>query len=265
MTKSILDRFQPDAVAIFVGSHADDEHTVGALLAFAADRCREVIVVSLTRGESGWNLHREDLTRTLAEVRRQEFESAVRTLGCVPLMFDYINGTSKAHPQGLAVQEYEDAALARWRAVRGRTDHSPEGIIQRWTRETGDPAARLVRLFREKEPSLVIADEPAKGYSNHPEHQATGRLTLQALAEYNRTARRKASLYWSHCPADTVPTAERITTESLSQLGGQEYRRIADQSQDFYESQYGSRGSERAAKYLYLWHDQQLIEPAGEP
>lgn len=138
-------------------------------------------------------------------------------------------------------------------------------IVAHWTRQSGDPVPRLVKLFGEKQPAAVIAFEPTNGYTNHPEHQATGRLTRQALAEYNRTAQRKASLYWAHSPGDTVPTAERITTALLRKLGGKDYRRIADQSQDFYESQYGSRGSERAAKYLYQWHDQQLIEPVGEP
>ena len=44
-----------------------------------------------------------------------------------------------------------------------------------------------------------------------------------------------------------------------------DYRKVADASQDFYESQYGTRGSDRAARYLYAHHDQQLIECAGTP
>ncbi|MBN2583730.1 MAG: PIG-L family deacetylase [Planctomycetes bacterium] len=263
--ESILDRFQEDTVVVYVGAHPDDEHTVGPLLAYAADCCREVTVVCLTRGESGWNLHKEDLTRTLGDVRQAEFEAAVRTLGCTPMMLDYVNGTSKAHPDGLAVQDYEDTAITRWRATRGDGSNSVESIRARWTRETGDPVDRLAQIFQEKQPTVVIAFEPGKGYTNHPEHVAMALVTRDALAKHNQSAKVKATLYWSHNPTDDVPGAERIMTDALSKAGGKDYRKIADTSQDFYESQYGSRGSERAAKNLYHHHDQQLIECVGTP
>jgi LmbE family N-acetylglucosaminyl deacetylase len=264
--ESILEHFQKDAVVVYVGAHPDDEHTVGPLLAFAADRCRELTVVCLTQGQSGWNLHKEDLTRTLAQVRRAEFEAAVRTLGGEPMMLDYVNGTSMAHPEGLAVHEDEQAALRRWRTIeRGTYDNTVEGIRQRWTRQTGDPVARLADIFRRKQPTVVLVFEPGRGYTNHPEHIAVSQVTREALGQYNREAKVKAMLYYTHNPEDDVPGAERIRTERLSEIGGRDYRQVADRSQDFYESQYGARGSEQAAKYSYAHHDEQLIQCAGTP
>ncbi|HOI54316.1 MAG TPA: PIG-L family deacetylase [Phycisphaerae bacterium] len=264
--ESILDCFRKDAVVLYVGAHPDDEHTVGPLLAFAADRCRELTVVCLTEGQSGWNLHKEDLSRTLAQVRRAEFEAAVRTLGGEPMMLDYVNGTSRAHPEGLAVHDDEETAFRRWKAIeRSTRDNTLEGIRERWVRQTGDPVARLAGIFRQKQPTVVLVFEPGRGYTNHPEHVAVAQVTREALGQYNRAAKAKATLYYTHNPDDDVPGAERIRTERLSEIGGRDYRKVADRSQEFYESQYGTHGSEQAAKYYYAHHDEQLIQCAGTP
>ncbi|MFW6145801.1 MAG: PIG-L deacetylase family protein [Planctomycetota bacterium] len=263
--ESILDRLQSDAVVMYVGAHPDDEHTVGPLLAYAADHTRGLTVVCLTRGESGWNLHREDRTRTLAEVRTAEFDAAVRTLGGEPIMLDYVNGTSTAHPEGLAVFDDEETAVARWRAARAEGGHSVETIRQRWTRQTGDPVDRLEGIFPDRQPTVVLVFDPGRGYTNHPEHVAVAQVTREALSRYNRIAGSKAMLYYTYNPSDDVPDAERIETEALRAAAGRDYRDIADRSQDFYESQYGSRGSRRAAEKLYAHHDQQLIGCAGTP
>ncbi len=40
-------------------------------------------------------------------------------LGGNAITFDYVNGTSKAHPQGLAVLDLEPTAHRRWKAPGG--------------------------------------------------------------------------------------------------------------------------------------------------
>ena len=44
---------QREDVVVFVGAHPDDETLAGPLLAYCADHCRELVVASLTKGESG--------------------------------------------------------------------------------------------------------------------------------------------------------------------------------------------------------------------
>lgn len=264
---SILDRFQEDAVVMFVGAHPDDETTVSPLLAYAVDCCRQVFVVSLTRGESGWNLHKEDLTRTLAQVREAELRAATKVLGCTPVLFDYINSRTRAHPDGLAVLDCEKEAAVRWHS-EGARDTSIQAICERWVRQGGDPVARLVQLFQDKQPVAVLAFEPDKGFTNHEEHKAMAQVVLKALGEYNQSAQSaasKAALYYVHNPSDTAPGAERIMTESLNTAGGKDYSRIANESQACYESQFGTRSSELQARYHDEWHGQQLIQFAGMP
>lgn len=139
---SFVEQLRNTDVVVFVGAHPDDETLLGPLLAYCADRCRQLVVVSLTKGESGWNLGREDLTQTLAQVREKEFDAAVRALGGTAVTFDYVNGTSSAHPEGVAVLEMEEPAHRRWRAPGGRSV-TPDAAYRRWTEEGGDPAARL--------------------------------------------------------------------------------------------------------------------------
>ena len=167
-TCSILDRLHEDSVVVFVGAHPDDETLVGPFLAFCADRCREVVVVSLTPGEAGWNLHKEDLTQTLAEVRRKEYADAAKVLGCTPVVFDYVNGASRAHPQGWAVLELKPAAVQRWR-TQGDKEQTADSAYARWTAERGAPAERLRQLFQDKRATVVIALEPEKGFTLSPE------------------------------------------------------------------------------------------------
>ncbi len=259
--ESILDHLDSEAVVLFLGTHPDDEHTVGPLLARAADVCRKVVVLCLTGGESGWNLHREDLTRTLADVRRQEFHSAMAVLGCEPIMLDYVNGLTRAHPDGLAVLDYEETAVARWRSPGGR-DASVDEVLARWSSQSGDPVQRVLEIFRREKPTVVINFDPLVGYTNHIEHMAAAKVALAAVKQYNSAGDARAALFYAHSPDQQVKGAERIKTADLSRAGGKDYRQIADVSQMFYESQYGSRGSDRAAKYMFAWHDEQLIEKA---
>ena len=249
MSNSILDLIQPDAVVMFVGVHPDDETLVAPLLAYAADRCREVIMFSLTQGESGWNLHKEDLTRTMAQVRHAEFRAAAEILACTPIMFDYVNGTSKAHPDGLAVLDLEDQAKTR-RTAPGGHDASPEAARQRWTSQNGDPVARLAQLFGEKQPDLLITFDPEKGYTGHTEHIALVPIVLEAARQYNRNARKPAELYYFYNPDDNVEDAEIVVSRKLNEAGDKDYLKLSLESKACYQSQYGTRGSERSLKSL---------------
>ena len=134
----LIDCLQKETVLMFVGAHPDDETTVSPLLAYAADTCRESVAVSITRGEAGWNLNRDYGNRTLADVRTEEFTRAMAVLNCTPLLLDYINGASQAHPDGLAIADPKEQAVERWK-TKGDSEQTVEAAYQRWT---GEPLLR---------------------------------------------------------------------------------------------------------------------------
>ena len=244
-----IDGLKQDDVLIFAGAHPDDETVIGPLLAYCADRCREVVVISLTRGESGHNLSKEDLTQTLSQVREKEFKASVHKLGCTPVMLDYVNGATRAHPGGLAVLDLRETAHKRWRTVdRG----SPEAIRARWTEQTGNPTEALLALFRAKRPAVVITHDLQKGFTGHPEHIAMTQVTLDAVRVYNRSAEPKATLYCAHDPEGEVQGGERILTSDLSSAGGRDYLALASQCRALYESQFGPRGSDTSTSYVAM-------------
>lgn len=257
---SILDRFKKDAVVVFIGAHPDDETTIGPLLACAADRCREVVVVSLTRGDGGWNLSKEDLTQTLTQVRDKEFTAAAKILGCTAVTYGYVNGESLAHPQGLAVLELEDAAWQRWQ-TQGDKGKTAEWAYPRWTAQDGDPADKLLDLLRRTRPTVVIALEPGRGFTNHPEHVTATMATLKAVRAYNRDADAKAVLYYAHNPKDEVAGAERIATADLAARADRDCLQVANESWACYESQFGPRGSDRSRKAIGQGVSQCLLQP----
>jgi len=252
-----VERVGQDDVVVFVGAHPDDETLVGPLMAYCADRCRQLVVVSLTKGESGWNLAKEDLTQTLAQVRQKEFASAVATLGGTPVTFDYVNGISKAHPEGLAVLDVEETAVRRWRSAGGR-EPSADAAYERWIKEDGDPAVKLAELFEEKGATLVIALEPERGVTNHQEHVAATRAVIAAVKARNGQPGRKLSLYYVVRSSEAPESAEHIATSDLSAAGGKDYGRIAHESKAFYVSQFrfdksaAEAGKGRAEQCL-LW------------
>lgn len=246
---SITDCFQKNAVVVFVGAHPDDETTIGPLLAWAADRCRKVLMVSLTRGDGGWNLNREDLTRTLAEVREAEFAEAARVLGCRPVTYRYLNGASLAHPRGLAVPDSEETAWRRWQ-TQGDKGRTAESIYAEWTRDGGDPADRLLELFRREEATVILALEPRNGYTGHPEHVAATQATLKATKAYAQTTGAAVVMYYVWKPSEEVEGGERISSAALAAAGGKDYLRIANESWACHESQFGPRGSQKSVKYI---------------
>jgi LmbE family N-acetylglucosaminyl deacetylase len=247
----MLDHIGPESVLFFVGAHPDDETTVGALLAYAADRCRRVIVVSLTRGQSGVNLRPTDLTRTLADVRSAELDAATRVLGCEAVTFDYLDGITMAHPEGLAVAESEAAAVARWKAS-GVGRMKPEDHLARWTRASGDPSERLRKLFRERGATAVLTLEPGHGFTGHPEHIATAEAARRAILAYQQDTGRTVPLFHVHPPADAVEGSRLIPTEELNRRGGRDYAALAWASFACYESQYGT-GAACQDRHMHDW------------
>jgi LmbE family N-acetylglucosaminyl deacetylase len=253
---AFLDALKPDDVILFAGTHPDDETVIGPLLAYCANRCREVVVVSLTRGESGHNLTREDLTRTLSQVREKEFTTSVRAFGGIPVMLDYVNGTSRAHPGGLAVLELQPEAHKRWRAA-GR--ESPEEIRARWTRQTGDPVEAMLALLRANRPNVVITLDLERGFTDHPEHIAMAQVTLEALGAYNADAEPKAAFYCAYDPKGESQGGERILTSDLSRRGGKDYFSLAAECRILYESQFGPRGSDDSTNYSAMRASEALL------
>ena len=243
---AFLDALRPDDVILFGGTHPDDETVIGPLLAYCADRCREVVVVSLTRGQSGHNLTREDLTQTLSQVREQEFRASVGAFGGTPIMLDYVNGLSRAHPGGLAVLDLRPEAHKRWRSVGPQ---SPDDILERWTRQTGDPVEAMLALLRANRPSAVITLDLERGFTGHPEHIAMAQVTLEAVRGYNADAEPKAALYCAFDPKGDVQEGERILTSDLSRLSGKDYSALAGECRIIYESQFGPRGSDHSNDY----------------
>jgi LmbE family N-acetylglucosaminyl deacetylase len=254
------DRFigvlRQEDVVVFVGAHPDDETLVAPLLAYCADHCRELVVVSLTKGESGWNLATEDLTQTLGQVRAREFDLAVRKLGGTPVTLDYVNGTSRAHPQGLAVLDPEETAHGRWEAPGGR-HQTADAAYEEWNEQGGDPAVRLAGLFREKRATIAIALEPGKGVTNHVEHVAATRAVIAAVKACCGQGAPGIRLYYVVPSSDAPEGAERIATSDLSAAGGRDYARIAQASRAFYVSQFrfdpsGEQGGERRTQQCLL-------------
>lgn len=233
MSASFLDLVTPGSVVAFIGAHPDDETVVGSLLAFCADRAKDVWVVSLTRGAAGWNLDKEDRSRTLNDIRTDEFAEALAILNAKPVMFDYVNGVSMAHPDGLAVAEPEAPAIERWN-TKGDHAQTPEDVYARWTREGGDPALQIATLLGNKKPDVVVALEPETGFTHHPEHIATTRAALKAV----RSLSRKTALYYTYPNDAEGVDGERIALRRLNELGGKDYARIAVRSWCCYKSQF---------------------------
>ena len=254
---SLLDRVEDRTLTIFVGAHPDDETVIAPLLAWCADRGRALLLVSLTPGESGWNLHREDLSRTLADVRRAEFAASAAALGGEAIVYDYVNGTTRAHPEGLAVLDEEHAAVERWRSAR-QEDNSHDAIYARWTREAGDPAQRLLELFRQCQPNVIITFEPDHGVTGHPEHIAVSRATLAAARAHHRNAATPASLHYVHAPDRSLPNAERIETRALVRLTGKEYLAAAWASFACYPSQFRQE-PEQSPHLRRGWFDRSVL------
>lgn len=132
------------ALAVF--AHPDDETFAASALADAANRDGVwVRTITLTRGENGYPEPHTCRQADLPLVR----ESELRRFGFV-LGIDHQE-----------VWQYPDGSLS------------------------GVPAdeilGRLVKLIREWKPDLVLTFDPEWGYTDHPDHRTTGRLTTDAV------------------------------------------------------------------------------------
>lgn len=245
MSKSILSSFQKDDVVIFVGAHPDDETLMSPILAYAADICKKVVIVSSTKGESGWNLFKEDLSRTLAQVRQAEFEKSVKILNSVPVMYTYTNGLTRAHPKGLAVLDLKEPAFNRWKSKDLKKESSMD-IYERWSKERGDPAVAVLNTLREFGVTIIITMDPVIGCTKHKEHTAISEATKRAVAEYRKTSKVTPAFYYIWCKGEGLPEvpseAEHLTGSNLSGKG-KDYVEIASKAFECYESQFGGMAS----------------------
>jgi LmbE family N-acetylglucosaminyl deacetylase len=240
-----------NSVIMFVGAHPDDESLVGPLLAFSADKCKKVCVVSATKGESGRNLYQEDLTRTLAEVRAEEFKDALSILNCEPIFLNYINGISQSHPQGLAILDLEQSSYARWR-TKGDNKESMEQAWYRWTQADGDPANKILSLFEDKRPDIVLTFDPS-GWSTsfHREHRLVNKATTKAVQEYNKQSKdHNISLFYFYYKKNEAKNIHVIKTSDLNYVGKKDYLKLSNTSKSCYESQYGAKGSKSSKRYI---------------
>lgn len=158
-----------------VHAHPDDESSsTGGILARYADEGMRTIVVTCTNGEYGDapggikpgepGHHPE----AVARIRRTELERA-----CALLEVDHVE-----------LLGYHDSGMADWQF---RDD--PEAFCNV---PIGDAATRLVQLFEEHRPDIVVTYADDAGY-DHPDHVQTTRVTMAALERSNIP--RKG--YWS--------------------------------------------------------------------
>ena len=262
MGKSILSGFNKNEVLVFVGAHPDDETMIGPVLAYAADRCKMVAVICLTKGESGWNLDKEDLTRTLAEVRNAEFERCQKVLKTRPIMLSYTNGLTRAHPKGLAVLDLVDAAVKRWKSKAAGKESSMD-IYERWTKERGDPKDAILKLLKELGATIVITMDPLVGCTRHPEHVTVSEATSRAMDEYRKKIKPEAVFYYlwrtPEPPLDStfeIPKeCEVLPAKDFPKDGGKDYIEIGETGYECYKSQYPDLAVERKKGGLRRYKD----------
>lgn len=143
---------------IFVGGHPDDEtFGLGGTLAQYADAGVRVYYVSATRGEVG--MIAPELLRggvTPGDVRWAELECAARILGLAGVI--HLGYRDSGMPGSADNQHPQALAAAPLKQVTGR----------------------LVKIFRELKPEVVITFDPIGGY-RHPDHIAIHKATVEAF------------------------------------------------------------------------------------
>jgi LmbE family N-acetylglucosaminyl deacetylase len=234
----------------FLGAHPDDESLVGPLLAFAADHTAAK-VVCVTSGQSGWNLGPADLTRTFSALREAELSRACEALGASVQVLGLTNGTSTAHPDGLAAAESEEQALARWEA-KGEWSRTPEQVLRDWDREQRAFASSLCRLIGSLAPTILVTFESSHGFTDHPEHRAVG-LAIDSIAQAMRTAdgaRGGVDFYRVVSPTHAQAGDARISAAVLTAEGKRDYLQLSLRALSLYETQFGPLGSDKNAHFL---------------
>ena len=191
---------------VFVGGHPDDEtFGLGGTLAQYASAGVKVYYVSATRGEVG-TISPELLKggKSPGDVRWAELECAAKTLGLA----------------GVIHLGYRDSGMP------GSDDNRhPQALAAALLTEV---TARLVKIFRELKPEVVITFDPIGGY-HHPDHIAIHKATVEAFraaADPNQYPEAGApyqpqKLYFSVFPRGLLKAAVKILP-----LFGQDPRRF---------------------------------------
>jgi len=151
-----------DRTLVFVGAHPDDEtFGMGATLAKYVAEGVKVYYICATRGEAGSVEPRylKDYA-SIAELRCAELSAAAKELRLAGVY--YLN--------------YRDSGM------NGSKDNqNPSALFNAPIEQV---AERIVKIFRELKPDVVITHDPSGGY-NHPDHIATHKATVKAFYACN--------------------------------------------------------------------------------
>ena len=141
-----------------VFAHPDDEgFGPGGVLAMLASKGARLITVCATNGEVGEISDPALATReTLAQVRKEEMRRAMAVTGAAEVRF----------------LGYRDSGM------HGTEDNNHPDCLNRAAPE--EVVGKIVALFREFRPGVVITHDPTGGYG-HPDHIATYRHTKDAF------------------------------------------------------------------------------------
>ncbi len=149
-----------DKTLVFAGAHPDDEtFGMGATLAKYAAAGVKVYYICSTRGEAG-SAEAEYLRgyADVAAMRCGELSAAAKVLGLAGVMY----------------LGYRDSGMP------GTPDNNhPDSLLQAPLEQV---TFRLVKLFRELKPDVVITHDPSGGYQ-HPDHIATHNAVVQAFSD----------------------------------------------------------------------------------
>ncbi len=165
-------------LAVF--AHPDDESFgAGGTLAYYAAQGIPVYLVCATRGEVGEISDPALATpETLGQVRERELREACRVLGTHEPIF----------------LGYRDSGMA------GAADNNHPSSLNQASPE--DVAQRLMVLFRQLEPQVVVTFDANGGYG-HPDHVAVHRHTTAAFTAF-RQGRALPRLYYSTIPRSFI-------------------------------------------------------------
>jgi N-acetyl-1-D-myo-inositol-2-amino-2-deoxy-alpha-D-glucopyranoside deacetylase len=190
---------------VFCGAHPDDEtFGFGSTLAMYAAQGVKVFCVCSTRGEAG-TVAPEYLKvyKNIADLRSAELKCAGEVLGL----------------SGIIYLGYRDSGM------QGSEDNkNPESLAMAPTEEV---AARIVKIFRDLKPDVVITHDEGGGYG-HPDHIATHNAVVKAFkmvadpAQYPEAgpAFQPSKLYFGIMPHKAL----RILVKLMPLFGGNPHR-----------------------------------------
>jgi LmbE family N-acetylglucosaminyl deacetylase len=180
-----------------VHAHPDDESSsTGGILARYSDEGLRTVVVTCTNGEYGDAPggikpgEKGHDPEAVARIRRGELERACALLGVSRLeLLGY-------HDSGMADWDYRDSARAFCNVP------------------VGEAADRLVGLFEEYRPDIVVTYADDAGY-DHPDHVQTTRVTMAAIEKSDIP--KKA--YWSVIRASSFRRFRDLLVEQGVEIG----------------------------------------------